>query len=140
MTRVLSALVLLPVVIGTIWFLPSQGTLVLAAIAGVLACIEYRDLARALQITINTGISATAVVLVCCAMWFSGNSGDMFTTIDDQIQWQMAPNAVAFVLLAAVSVTGLVAVASGRPYPGVLADAAAALFAPTSYPVSPAPP
>jgi phosphatidate cytidylyltransferase len=130
MTRVLSALVLLPLVIGTIWFLPSQGTLILDAVSGVLACIEYRDLARALQITISTGICATAVVLVCCAMWFSGHPGDMFTTIDGQIRRQMAPNAVAFVLLAAAIVTGLVSVASGRPYPGVLADAAATMFAP----------
>ena len=33
LTRVLSALVLLPVVIGTIWFLPASATLLLALIA-----------------------------------------------------------------------------------------------------------
>ena len=110
MTRVLTALVLLPIVIGVIWFLPSQGTLVLAAIAGVLACFEFRDLAGALQIRIPVGICAAAVVFVCCAMWSSA--------------------AVPFVLLAALIVTGAVAVAGGRPSPGVLADAAATMFAP----------
>ena len=130
MTRVLSALVLLPVVIGTIWFLPPQGTLFLAVIAGVLACNEYCDLARALQITISTGIAATAVILVCCAMWFSGRPGEMYTTIDGHIMGRIAPNAVALMLLATAIVTGLVSVAAGRPHPGVLADAAATMFAP----------
>ena len=41
MARVLSALVLLPVVIGTVWFLPPIGTLVLACIAAVLCVLEY---------------------------------------------------------------------------------------------------
>jgi hypothetical protein len=40
MTRVLSALVLLPIVIGTIWLLPPIATLVLAAVAALLAFIE----------------------------------------------------------------------------------------------------
>jgi phosphatidate cytidylyltransferase len=111
MTRVLSALVLLPVVIGTIWFLPAEGTLVLAALAGILAVREYRDLARALHVDVSVGIAAVAVVLVCAAMWLS-------------------ENAVSHVLLAALIVAGGVSVARGRPYPGVLADAAATTFAP----------
>lgn len=130
MTRVLSALVLLPAVIGTIWFLPPQATLILASVAGVLAFIEYRDLARALQINIPTGIGAAAVVLVCCAMWFSGHPGDDITTYDGVAHGYIAPNAVALVLLAALIVTGSVSVAAGRPYPAVLADAAATTFAP----------
>jgi phosphatidate cytidylyltransferase len=129
-TRVLSALVLLPVVIGTIWFLPPEGTLILAALAGVLACVEYRDIARALHITVPIGISATAVVLVCCAMWISGDPGDMFTTINGEVRGQTSPNSVALILLAALVVTGAVSVAAGRPYPGALADAAATTFAP----------
>ena len=40
MTRVLSALVLLPVVIGTIWFLPPIATLVLASVAALLAFVN----------------------------------------------------------------------------------------------------
>ena len=47
MTRVLSALVLLPIVIGAVWFLPPVATLVLALIAAVLAFIEYVGIAAA---------------------------------------------------------------------------------------------
>jgi phosphatidate cytidylyltransferase len=130
MTRVLSALVLLPVVLGTIWFLPSQGTLILASVAGVLAVREYRDLARALQINVATSVAATAVVVVCAAMWISGNPGDDITTIKGESHGYIVPNATAVVLLAALVVTGAVSVAAGRPYPGALADAAATAFAP----------
>ena len=130
MTRVLSALVLLPVVIGTIWFLPAQGTLILATVAGVLAFGEYRHLADALKISVPYGIGATAVVLVCSAMWFSGQPYDDIVSSDGIAHAVMAPNAVALVLLAALVVTGATSVASGRPYPGVLADAAATAFAP----------
>ena len=41
MARVLSALVLLPVVIGAVWFLPPLATLVLALVAAALAFVEY---------------------------------------------------------------------------------------------------
>ena len=46
MTRVLSALLLLPIVIGVVWFLPPIATLLLAALAAALAFVEY---ARARQ-------------------------------------------------------------------------------------------
>jgi hypothetical protein len=39
MTRVLSALVLLPIVVGTVWFLPPLATLALAEIAAGLAFV-----------------------------------------------------------------------------------------------------
>ena len=48
MARVLSALVLLPLVIGAVWFLPPIATLVLAEIAALLAFVEYAAIARAL--------------------------------------------------------------------------------------------
>jgi phosphatidate cytidylyltransferase len=121
-TRVLSALVLLPVVIGTIWFLPAQVTLLLALIAAVLAFREYCAIARALGVWVPAGIGGTAVVVVCCAMWL----GDRFA-IDAGV---FEPNLVAVVLMAAFLVVGALSVARGRPGPGVLADAAAALFAP----------
>ena len=59
MTSVLSALVLLPVVIGTIWFLPPCATLVLALIAAVLAFGEYRDIARALGVRCRAASAAS---------------------------------------------------------------------------------
>lgn len=111
MTRVLSALVLLPVVIGTIWFLPPEGTLLLALIAAVLAFSEYCAIARALGVWVPGGIGGAAVVLVCYALWRSDNF-------------------VHVILMSAFIVVGAISVARGRPAPGVLADASATLFAP----------
>ena len=130
MTRVLSALVLLPVVVGTIWFLPAWATLVLALVAAVLAFSEYRTIAQALGVSVPAGVGGTAVVLCAYAMWV----GDRFSFRDGRVDvtepgvWE--PNHVALVLLSAFIVVGAMAVAKGRPAPGVLADAAATIFAP----------
>ena len=137
MTRVLSALVLLPVVIGTIWFLPDWATLLLALAAGLLAFAEYRTIAAALGASVPAGIAGTAVALACYAMWIGdrwvhttsisrpGASGLSFVAAD-----VLQPNLVALVLLAALLVAGAAAIARGRPGPGVLADTAATVFAP----------
>lgn len=108
MTRVLSALVLLPVVIGTIWFLPSWATQLLAAIAAVLAYVEYAEIARILGAGVAGGTGA-AVVLAC----FAGTAGGADT-----------------LLMAALIVIGAVAVSTGQPGPAVLANAGASIFAP----------
>ena len=50
MTRVLSALLLIPLVLGVVWFLPPVGTLVLAVVASVFAVFEYMRLAAGLGI------------------------------------------------------------------------------------------
>jgi phosphatidate cytidylyltransferase len=137
MTRVLSALVLLPVVIGTIWFLPPQATLMVALIAAVLAFREYCAIARALGLWVAGGIGGTAVVLVCYAMWlgdrwvhtapFDSLSGGGMSFTDADV---FKPNLVGLVLMVEFLVVGALSVARGRPGPGVLADAAATLFAP----------
>jgi phosphatidate cytidylyltransferase len=114
MTRVLSALVLLPVIIGTIWFAPAEGTFVLALLAALLAFVEYRQLARALGITVFAGVGGAAVAIVCFAMWFADRS--------------MFANWSYLVLAAAMIVVGAAAVARGGPSPSILADAAATLF------------
>ncbi len=114
MTRVLSALVLLPVVIGTIWFAPPAGTFVLALLAGVLAFVEYRQLARALGITVFAGIGGAAVAIVCLATWLADRG--------------MFANWTYLVLAAAMVVVGAAAVARGGPSPSVLADVAATVF------------
>jgi phosphatidate cytidylyltransferase len=116
MTRVLSALVLLPVVVGTIWFLPSEGTLVLALLAAVLAFSEYCQLSSALGVSVPGGIGGTAVALVCFEMWFADRTP--------------LTNSTHLVLVVAMIVIGGAAVARGRPYSSVLADAGATLFAP----------
>ena len=128
MTRVLSALVLLPVVIGTIWFLPPWGTLVLALVAAVLAFMEYRGIARALSAEVDAGVGGTAVMLACVAMAIGGSPTDVI--------WDgrplMSPNTVYLVLAAATLVAGSVAVATAVPGPAVLASVAATLF-PLAY-------
>ena len=116
MTRVLSALVLLPVVVGTIWFLPSEGTLALALVAAALAFTEYRTLAQALALNVPGGIGGAAVVFVCFTMWFADRA--------------LYANWTYLVLLAGLIVVGAAAVGQGHPSRGVLADAAATMFAP----------
>jgi phosphatidate cytidylyltransferase len=125
MTRVLSALVILPVVVGTIWFLPPPATFLLAAVASALAFTEYRTIAKALGADVPAGIGGTAVVLVCLAM-LSGNarSGEITNG-----QILVLPNDVYLVLMTAFIVVGSLAVARGKPGPTVLVDAAATIFA-----------
>jgi phosphatidate cytidylyltransferase len=115
MTRVLSALVLLPVVIGTIWFLPSYATLVLALIAAVLAFSEYAAIATALGAYVPGGIGGAAVILACVAIWKTGASN---------------PALLDIVLLSALVVVGALSVARAHPGPSVLADVGATMFAP----------
>jgi phosphatidate cytidylyltransferase len=122
----LSALVLLPVVIGTIWFLPEEATLLLALIAAVLAFTEYRDIARALGASVPTGLGAIAVVLTCYAMWLADRPTDVFV---DGLPLRL-PNVVYLLLMAILLVAGGVLVARGRPGPTALADVAATVFAP----------
>src|SRR5436190_89817 len=68
MVRVLSALVLLPIVIGAVWFLPPIGTLALALIAATLAFVEYAAIAAALGARVPRAISGVAVVGSCAAL------------------------------------------------------------------------
>ena len=54
MLRLISALVLLPIVLGVIWFTPPLGTWILGAVVLVLAFLEYAALARQLSPAIPT--------------------------------------------------------------------------------------
>jgi phosphatidate cytidylyltransferase len=109
MTRILSALVLLPVVIGTVWFLPPAATLVLAVVAAILAFAEYVTIASALGARVARGLGGAAVAASCVV------TGGAF----------VSPTVVLMTALVAV---GALAIAGGRPGPSVLADAAATLF------------
>ena len=62
MTRVLSALLLIPAVLGVVWFLPPVATLALALLAAVLACSEYVTIARAVGIKVPRLVTTIAVV------------------------------------------------------------------------------
>ena len=124
MTRVLSALVLLSVVVGTIWFLPPIGTLLLALVAALLAFKEYRTIAATLGVSIQTGTGGVAVMLTCLAMAMGGSPGD--ATVDGR--FLLEPNTVYLVLGAALLVVGAIAVGTAVPGPGVLSGIAATLF------------
>ncbi len=109
MARVLSAVVLLSIVIGAVWFLPPIATLVLALLAAALAFAEYATLAAALGAHIPRAVSGTAVLAACAA----AGGGYVPTEV---------------VLMTAVIVIGALAVGSGQPGPAILRDASAALL------------
>jgi phosphatidate cytidylyltransferase len=109
LTRVLSALVLLPVVVGAVWFFPPVATLVLALVAATLAFVEYAAIAASLDVRLPRLLCAVAVLAACAAL----GAG-------------IAP--VEVVLLTAMITIGSVAVGAGTPGPPVLRDTAAALL------------
>lgn len=110
MTRVLSALVLLPLVVGTVWFLPPVGTLVLATIAAALAVTEYARIVAAIGVRIPVAVTGAAVVAACVSV----GVGLPWTDV---------------VLMSAVLVTGALAVAQGTTDERLLRAAAVAVFA-----------
>ncbi|MBA3297652.1 MAG: phosphatidate cytidylyltransferase [Acidobacteria bacterium] len=109
MARVLSALVLLPVVIGTVWFLPPMATLVLASLVALLAFFEYVAIVNALGVAVPRAVAAIAVVASCIAV------GQSLLAVD-------------IVVMSAVIAFGALAVASGTPGPRVLHDTAASVL------------
>lgn len=110
MTRVLSALVLLPAVLAVVWFLPPAGTLVLAILAAVIGVTEFAAMAAALGASIPTTLVALLTAALC---------GVVGLGLDGS----------ALVLLAALVIVGTWLVSSHGPGPAVLGAAGAALFA-----------
>lgn len=108
MTRVLSALALLPLVLGTILFLPAGATVALAALVALLGFIEYCGLARAAGLTFSavpTGAATLATVATVA----------------------LSPDALPVVIMSAGLVVALTAIPTdGR---GVLSTVGAAAFA-----------
>jgi hypothetical protein len=98
MTRILSALVLLPLVLGIIWFLPPVGTFVLAEVALVLAFVEYAALAARLGAAFPRVVPGAAAMACCAAVGW----------------WGVAADAV---LLAAFIAVAATAVGAGRAGP-----------------------
>jgi phosphatidate cytidylyltransferase len=107
--RVLSALILLPLVVGVVWFLPPPATVALAALTSALAFVEYARLADALGAHVPRAVTGTAVVAACVAVGVPGAPLDL-------------------VLLSALVAIGAVAVSAAVPGPGVLRDVAAAVL------------
>lgn len=110
MTRILSALLLIPLVVGIVWLLPPAATLVLATVAALLACHEYARIASALGARVPHLATAGGVAAACVAI----GSG----LLD-----------LATVLLAAFLLIGAIMVATRQPGSGVLPSAAAAALA-----------
>lgn len=108
MIRLLSALILLPIVIVAIWASPAA-TFVLAIVVVALACIEYARLVEGLGGDIPPLLSGIAAVTACAAVAWHGSG-------------------VEIPLLAALVAAGGVPVARGRVDSGVLRDVAATLF------------
>jgi phosphatidate cytidylyltransferase len=109
MVRVLSALVLLPVVIGSVWFLPPIVTLALALVAAWLAFVEYAGIAAALGAHVPRAVPGAAVLAACASVGGGYVSADI-------------------VLMTAVISIGALAVGSGQPGPAILRDVSASLL------------
>ncbi len=109
MTRILSALVLIPVVLAAIWFAPHG--LFAALIGGVLvlAFVEYADLAQRSGLDVPRVASATAALAVGAAM-----------------AWPNLP--LGLTLLAMLVAIGVIAVGRWQPGPHVLGSVAASAF------------
>ena len=125
MTRLLSALALLPIVIGTVWWLPPVATLALAMLFAVLAFVEYRRIAGALGAQVDAGIGGAAVILACTMM-----SGILDPDVYLNAVPLGLPSMLGVLLLGSLIAAGAIAVGQGQPGPGVLANTAATLFAP----------
>jgi phosphatidate cytidylyltransferase len=109
MVRILSALVLLPLVLAVIWFLPPVGTLVLGTIAATIAFFEYATLAEQLGARIFVVPALAATVAAVIAMALPGVPLDV-------------------VLISAVVMIGGLTVGQGQPGAERLREAAASLF------------
>ena len=107
MARVLSALALLPLVIGTIWFLPWWATLVLAEVVLLLAFREYAALATAYGASLSRGVTVVGVAATVVAVAF---------------------DVTLVVLMASVLTIGVVSLATGRSGTQTLLDVASSLF------------
>ncbi len=109
MLRIISALVLLPIVLGTIWFLPPIGTLVLGLIALGAAFFEYVSIAERSGAGVYVPVSLIATIAAAVAMVTPGVPLDI-------------------VLISALIVVGGTAVGVGQPDAARLREAAASLF------------
>ena len=110
MTRVLSAFVLLPIVVATIWVLPPLATLALAEVVVLLAFAEYAGLASRLGVKLPKAVTGAGVMITCGALGWAGG-------------------AVPVVLMAATITLGTIALGMGRRVTEVLHDVSAAVFA-----------
>jgi len=110
-TRILSAIVLVPVVVLGVWYAPQWAIVLLVEAVLVAAFVEYADLYQKAGVQVPRVPACTAAVLVCAAVAWPG-----------LIQTDLVLIAVLIAVSAAV-------LGAYPPAPHVPASAAAALFA-----------
>ncbi|MCX6549806.1 MAG: phosphatidate cytidylyltransferase [Acidobacteria bacterium] len=109
MTRILSAIVLIPVVLGAIWYAPHWALLLLLEAVLVAAFLEYAGLMEKSGVPVPAVASGTAAAVACAAVGWPGVPVDLML--------------IAVFLAASVTV-----LAAWQPAPHVPATAAATLF------------
>ena len=106
MTRILTAAVLLPIVLGIVWYLPHRSPSRSSRSSPALGFVEYAAMARRASDAFPTWLSGVATVSACVAPLVA------------PIEHVLAPAALA---------VGLAAIGRGRPDEDVLRAAATAL-------------
>ncbi len=129
MTRVLSAVILLTVVIGSIWFVP-MATLWIAVAAALVAFLEYAELARALGARIPRVVTGAAVLTSCLAIASTAISPFDVVLMNGLPESNVVgpPAPLDIVLLSAMIVIGAVIVGSRTPGTAVLLDVGASVL------------
>jgi phosphatidate cytidylyltransferase len=118
MSRILSAIVLIAVLLGTVWFLPPIATLVVASLAAALAAVELGAMSGHAGAPVSPVFLAAAAVSLCVAVTL---------TVPQMGAIDEAPIVVLLALLVAV---GTIMLASGSPSPSTMARAAVHFMAP----------
>jgi phosphatidate cytidylyltransferase len=113
-TRVISAVVLVALVGGVLWFGPWSATLALACLVAGGGAAEVAGLSRAIGAPVPTLVVATGAVVICAMVPIGMVNGD----------------AMLAVLLAIVLGACLVTLAGGPPSPHTITRAAVAVMAP----------
>ena len=114
MTRVASAVVVVALVGGVLWFAPWWAALVLASLAAAAAASEVAGLSRAVGAPVPTLVVSVGAVVVCAMVPIGMVNAD----------------AMFVVLSALVLGAGLVTLAAGPPSPHSITQAAVTMMTP----------
>lgn len=114
MTRVISAVVLVALVGGVLWFAPWWAALALAGLVAALGAAEMAGLSKAAGAPVPALLVSTAAVVLCATVPIA-----------------MADGAVMVVVLSALVLGGsMVTMAGGLPAPEMMSRAAMTIMAP----------
>lgn len=114
MTRLLSAIVLIALVVSVLWLAPWWAALALAAIVAALAAAEVAALSRDIGAPVPVLVVSTAAVVVCATVPIGMESG-----------------AAAVLVLMTIVLGGcLVTLAAGPPSPAMITRAAVTIMTP----------